>query len=93
MFLHSTYAWGSGDVVDRYLLIDSCITIAFLKGGIYYKVIAKCISGIFLLITLKQVPITSGHVLQGNNVNYTKIHVWVHWSASSVLAKKIQPAL
>ena len=44
-------------------------------------------------ITIKQVPITSGYVLQGNNVNYTKIHVWVPWSASSVLAKKIEPAL
>ena len=35
-------------------------------------------------------PITSGHVLlQGNNVNCTKI---MSWSASSVLTEKIEPA-
>ena len=42
-------------------------------------------------MTYKTSAYHSGHVLQGSNVNYTKIHVWVRipWSASSVLAKKI----
>ena len=59
------------------LLISSCITLALL---ICYCILNWIIANVFqgytywLPWSIKQVPITSGHVLrQGNNVNCTKI--------------------
>ena len=70
-------------------VFHSCITIAFKKR---WNILLSNSQMYFRNIPI-EVPITSGHVLQGNNVNYTKIHVWVPWSASSVLAKKIELTL
>ena len=48
-------AWGSGDVVDRCLLISSCITVTFIRMLLHTKLNnsqTKCISEIYLLITM-----------------------------------------
>ena len=86
-------AWGSGDVVDR------CFTHKFLyychiykKVECYCILIAKCISEIYLLITMIY-KISAYHfrpcIAKGTMsiVNCTKINIWV-----PVLAKKIEPA-
>ena len=64
--------------MDRCFTHKFLYTITFLKRwNMLFHTKLKCISGIYLLITMtyipiKQVPITSGHVSQGNNVNWTK---------------------
>ena len=80
------------------LLISSCIIIAFLKKLnmlLQNLIIAKCISGMNLLITMiyrnKCLSLQVIYCCKGTMSVVLKSCLG-SWSASSVLAKKIEPA-
>ena len=94
VFLHSNWCGVVGMSWIGALLISSCITVTFIKGGmlLHTKIIAKCISEIYLLITM--IYKLSAYHFRSCIAAREQCHLSIVLKSClvPVLAKKIEPA-